>query len=165
MDNLIIRDATEADAAMLADLIRAAFEPYRDQLDPPPGALQETESSLRAWLATGGAVLVLVDGRAVGCVLSQRREDHVTLSRLAVLPEFRGQGLGRTLVARVEERALAIGVAKARRGVRLSLPRLMAFYDRLGYRPIAFRTHSGMPYPTYLILEKDLPAAEPSAPG
>lgn len=56
---------------------------------------------------------------------------------IAVLPEARGQGLGRQLVAALCQEALARGYGEIRLEVVDSNPRAKALYERLGFRVIA----------------------------
>jgi ribosomal protein S18 acetylase RimI-like enzyme len=152
-----LREATEADAATVAALIRGAFEEFRGQLDPPSGAHHETEEKVRKKMASVRAVLAFADGAAAGCVLYERGEGHVYLSRLSVLPAYRRRGLARALIGYVEERARALGLRRVRLGVRTALPQQQAYYQRLGYRPAEAHAHPGYKEPTYLMMEKELP--------
>jgi hypothetical protein len=56
----------------------------------------------------------------------------------------------------VEGRAREAGKGRVRLGVRIVLPRLQAYYARLGYRRAGLGTHAGCAKPTYVILEKAL---------
>src|SRR5690606_40580090 len=61
-------------------------------------------------------------------------ERRWTLSRLAVLPEYRGEGIGAMLMRWMGERARQCGVAELRGEVRTALPLLGRFYLCLGYQ-------------------------------
>ena len=54
---ITLREATTSDVPTLLALVHAAFEQYRDRLDPPSGAHHETAATLQAALQAGGAVL------------------------------------------------------------------------------------------------------------
>jgi ribosomal protein S18 acetylase RimI-like enzyme len=54
---------------------------------------------------------------------------------LAVAPEAQGSGLGRLLMAEVEQRLLALGCPKVNVQIRAGNEGVAAFYDRLGYAP------------------------------
>jgi ribosomal protein S18 acetylase RimI-like enzyme len=56
---------------------------------------------------------------------------------LAVAPAGQGAGIGSALVREVELRLAALGCPKLNLQVRDGDPRLLAFYERLGYRPDA----------------------------
>lgn len=53
------------------------------------------------------------------------------IGRIAVLPEFRGRGLGRTLVAHIMEAGWEQGVQEFRLGAQLQA---LSFYEKLGFR-------------------------------
>jgi ribosomal protein S18 acetylase RimI-like enzyme len=150
----LLREAVEADAEAVAAVIRAAFEEYRGRLDPPSGALAETADTVRAKMRTAQAVLALAGELPVGCVLLRPEEGRLYLFRLAVLPAFRGRGLGRALLAHAEGRARALRLPRVRLGVRAALGRQIAFYEGLGYRQVGAEAHPGYAGPTYLLLER-----------
>lgn len=95
-------------------------------------------------------------GRIVACAFYRTHPDHVYLGRLAVLPAYRGRGLGARLVAEVEVLAAARGRDRVRLGVRLALPRNREFFERLGYRPVGLDAHTGSPVPTFAWFEKPI---------
>lgn len=86
------------DAAAVLAVVRTAFE-ARPVLDPPTEALAETEESLREALARGGGLVAELHGRPVGALLLDRDGDLLWLRRFGVVPEARGHGVARALVA------------------------------------------------------------------
>ena len=156
MDSVTLREATEADVAALVALLIAAFEEYRGRLDPPSGAHKESEEQLRQTLHSAHAVLAHVGCELVGCVFYAPMSNSVDLFRLAVLPAYRRRGIGRALIEYVERRALALGSPCVQLGVRVALPANRAYYERMGYRFLEARAHTGYAEPTYVILEKQL---------
>jgi ribosomal protein S18 acetylase RimI-like enzyme len=156
MSTIVLREATDDDVPTLVDVLQAAFEEYRDRLDPPSGAHAETAEKVRGVMQNARAVLAYADQGVAGCVFYARMEHYVDLFRLAVLPAYRRRGVGQTLVEYVEMAAQGLGIARVRLGVRVALPRNRAYYERLGYRFVEARSHAGYPGPTYVILEKML---------
>jgi GNAT superfamily N-acetyltransferase len=154
---LTLREATNDDVPTLVSLLKAAFEEYRDRLDPPSGAHEETIEKVRGVIQSAGAALAYVGETAAGCVFYAPVGRSMDLFRLAVLPAHRQRGVGRALIAYVEARTLAVGITRVRLGVRIALPGNRAYYERLGYRFVEARTHAGYTQPTYVILEKILP--------
>lgn len=157
----MMREAASADAPEIVALLHRAYEEYRGALDPPSGALEETESSVRALLDREDALVTVADGRVVGCVFCglNKKDDSVEsawLHRLAVHPDLRGRGLGSRLTAVAEERALAAGRREMALGVRIALPANHRFYHQLGYHIVAARTHEGYAWPTYYVMQKSL---------
>jgi predicted N-acetyltransferase YhbS len=151
-----IRAATSADAAAIARVIRKAFAQYRGILEPPSGALGMDRDAVRELMRDGGFMVTEVRRRIVACVYHHPQEDYVYLGRLAVLPAYRGHGLGAGLVAAVEESALRAGRERVRLGVRVSLPENRVFFEGLGYRQVGLEAHPGFDEPTFAWLEKQL---------
>jgi ribosomal protein S18 acetylase RimI-like enzyme len=156
MSDRVLREPTEAEAPLLASLIRAAFAEYQGLFDPPSSAHLETADVIWQKLQAARAVLALVGDTPAGCVFYEVQPDHAYLFRLAVLPAYRRRGLGQALIEYVEARARERGLRCVRLGVRVALPRQRASYERLGYHLIEERRHPGYEQPTYVILEKEL---------
>jgi ribosomal protein S18 acetylase RimI-like enzyme len=161
MTELVLREATEADAEAIVALLHAAFDEYRGRLDPPSGVHQETAETVRRKMATTRVVLVLAGGAAAGCVFYEPGANRLHLGRLAVFPARRRRGCGRRLIEYVEARARELGLPCVRLGVRLALPDLRAYYEREGYRVVEYRAHDGYTAPTYVMLEKDVLSRHP----
>lgn len=89
---------TDAEVVAVLDVVRTAFA-ARPVLDPPTVALQETPQSMRAALERGGGLLAELEGRAVGALLLDRDGDVLWLRRFGVVPDARGHGVARALVA------------------------------------------------------------------
>ena len=90
----------------------------------------------------GGARVFLAydDGRPVGLALclmgfsSFRARPLLNIHDIAVAPDCRGRGVGRQLLAAVEEQARAEGCCKVTLEVRSDNARAMAAYRRAGFR-------------------------------
>jgi GNAT superfamily N-acetyltransferase len=74
---------------------------------------------------------VVVDGVDVGILCVTRREDHLFLGKVALLPPYQGRGVGTELVKTVldQGRGLALPV----RLQVLKANRARALYERLGF--------------------------------
>lgn len=75
-------------------------------------------------------------GRAIGCACLRPYGALHKVERVAALPERRGAGLGRELMAAVEAHARQIG---ARELVLHAQASVVAFYEKLGWRSIGAR--------------------------
>ena len=156
MNDLVLREGGDVDVTTIVSIIHLAFQEYDGRLDPPSGAHRETPEKILDRLATDRPVLALLGERAIGCVFYRAEQDHMYFGRLAVLPPYRGRGIGDALIAYVEARARDFGLPCVRLGVRVVLPNLRARYERLGYRLLEERRHKGYSQTTYLIMEKVL---------
>jgi ribosomal protein S18 acetylase RimI-like enzyme len=97
--------------------------------------------------------LAWIGDTAVGTVRFQHAADHLAVERLAVIPTARGQGTARALLAYLEDLARQSHRPEVRLGARLSLPRNVELYRRLGYHVLSVH-----PYPegtdTWALLAK-----------
>lgn len=70
-------------------------------------ALHETLADVAAWAATDTVLVVRSAGRLIGAVRARRHGDVWDIGRLMVAPDLQGTGLGRLLLARIEDLAPA----------------------------------------------------------
>lgn len=131
---LCLRDAKRADYPFLLDVVKRAFEEYRGVLHPPSSAHDETLASIERTMLTARAVIADVGPDAAGAVFYESYVDHIALFRLAVLPPFRGRGVGSALMNEVEARARGEGAPRIILTVRLGVDKNRSYYERRGYR-------------------------------
>jgi ribosomal protein S18 acetylase RimI-like enzyme len=152
---LLVRAATTADCAVLADIIAAAFAEYEGKLIPESAALLETPAKLAAELAAGSRAFVALSGAtSVGCVMTSETAGDLYFGRLSVLPTMRGRGVARALVSAVEAEAERRNLAGVRLSVRITLPQNQAFFSALGYKEIGRAAHPGFAEPTFIMMRK-----------
>lgn len=105
-----------------------------DEVTPPRGDfLLVSELGTSAVLGCGGVHLGAEDARDGGS------DDDLTaaeLQRMWLVPDARGQGLGRFLLRSLENRARALGARRVRLSLNRSLTEAMALYTSAGYLPI-----------------------------
>jgi tRNA (guanine37-N1)-methyltransferase len=151
---LVLRSATPRDAGELWTLQRAAYlvEGARyDTFAIPP--LTETLDELRATLLEGTVLVAERAGRLVGSVRGEVRDEGVWyIGRLMVAPDLQGQGLGTTLMDRIEALAPP-GTRVLRLVTGLQSEANLRFYRRRGYREVGRRSHPGV---DVLVLERPL---------
>ena len=156
MTDITLRLAMREDAADIVPVIRRAFAQYDGKLVPPSGALHETEATVAARIDTERCIVAFDGASPIACIFYKRVGDQLYFSRLAVLPDRRGEGLAQRLVAEVEAAARTAGLAAVTLGVRIALPGNVAMFAALGYREIGREAHSGFSEPTSITMEKRL---------
>ena len=89
-------------------------------------------------VATGGQVYVASDGhRVVGTAALIRFGDGIyELSKMAVAPETRGQGVGRKLLGYMLEQARNLGARTVFLGSSTKLKNAVHLYESLGFRHV-----------------------------
>ncbi len=78
------------------------------------------------------------------------------LSRLAVLKEARGRGIGWALLEHVEAVARGVGLSRVHLQVRLALEGNRRLFRRAGFVEGERHSHKGFDHPTYVSAEKVL---------
>jgi len=164
-DRVVIRVATPGDADAIAAITRTAFQQFEQRVYPPFQAHSQTPAHVRYEIETEKFVygLAVVNDHIAGHVRYRLRPGYMHVSRLAVLPEFRGHGVGRRLMAWVEDEARRLRVQVLRGEVRTVLKDVLQYYLDIGYRVVGYASLRGVRRCLTLI-EKRLPE-RPSATG
>lgn len=137
------RQLTADDAPQVTVLQRCCWVEeavLNDRVDIP--ALHETLDDVRAWLADWHTTGIWRDGRLLGMVRTRTVESDLYLGRLAVVPDLRGQGLGRWLLRTAadtagpeQHRIVLFTGARSERNIEL--------YRSEGYQPVALPCPEG----------------------
>lgn len=127
--SIAIRQACEADVEALTRLINAAFVVERvvfegDRVDA---------NEVRAYMRKGTLLLGEDNGRLVGCVYIELRENRGYLGLLSVDPPRQGLGIGGNLVTAAEHFARKSGARAMDLRVISARAELLPFYRRCGY--------------------------------
>lgn len=148
------------DAATIAALIRRSFAALAVEADPRLSGQRVTEAEITAHLAAGGAGMVIEEaGLPVASVPWKRdaeRTEAVYISRLAVDPAHRRQGLARALLATAEAEARAQGYRLLLLETRIVFTDNRALFAATGFHETRTRSHPGYDHPTIVMLEKTL---------
>lgn len=126
--NLVVRQAVDGDAQLIADLTRAC---WAGTVAVTSSGHRETAQRVAEQLRDGGAFLLLQGEAAVGSVRWTPHEfepDVWEIRRMGVLPHCRGANLSQHLLEAVIHQGLASGVHELRLAVRSDQPRLIDLY-------------------------------------
>lgn len=130
------------------------FQGFADELRNLPGAYAPPEGLLLiAWCAEKPAGTI---------ALHRLAERSCEAKRLFVLPEFRGQGLGRDLLSRLVERAHTLGYSRMYADSWPSMTEAQALYESFGFRLIG--PYSAKPTPGAIYLELHLKSGKSMCP-
>jgi ribosomal protein S18 acetylase RimI-like enzyme len=150
----ILRRAESADAAMIADLVRLAFSRQSRPTNPPSSAMNETAVTIADHLARGGGAVIEIGRVMVGAVLWEEAHGGLYLSRLAVRPEHRRQGIARALIDDAEREARRRGLPSMCLSVRLVLDDNRRLFASCGFEDTVLQSHAGFSEPTSVVMER-----------
>lgn len=129
-----VRRAEVSDLAELLELEAGCFT--GDRISP---------RAMRAWIKrpSGDLIVVECDGRVAGYGLTIYRRDrrYGRIFSLAVSSEFRGRGLGKTLLTACEAYAIKRGYQEIHLEVSVRNRPAISLYENLGY--VVFATEAG----------------------
>ena len=152
-----IRPARDADSAAVIALIARVYGEY-------PGCILDVdreEPALRAPASSFDRFWVVEEGQhVVGCVGCALGKGVAELKKLYLDAPMRGRGLGRDLIALVEETARASGAERIELWSDTRFKTAHAVYERCGYRKTGrTRDLHDLSNSTEFHFEKDLPRA------
>jgi ribosomal protein S18 acetylase RimI-like enzyme len=127
--NIVVREATNDDAKLIAELTRAA---WAGKVNVTSSGHRETAVLVTQHLRDGGGFVLLVDDIPVGSIrwLPLDAEPDVwEILRMGVLPAYRGKNISQHLLEAVIHHGLETGVEEVRIAVRADQPELIGFYS------------------------------------
>ena len=137
----IINVQTASELMQVKDLFRAYFQ-FLAQED----GLDITNQGIEAELATlpgkfvppeGRLIMAVSSEQAIGCAALRRIDEKVCeLKRMFVLPQFRGQGIGKALARKLIEDARTMGYEYMRLDTGNFWTAAIQLYESLGFQRI-----------------------------
>lgn len=126
--NIVVREATDDDAQLIADLTRAA---WAGKVPVTSSGHRETAIRVAEDLRRGGGFIIEVDHEPVGSVRwapHDTDEDVWEMFRIGVLPRYRGSNISMHLLEAVIHLAQMSAVSELRLAVRSDRPKLLDLY-------------------------------------
>jgi GNAT superfamily N-acetyltransferase len=131
--------ATPVDAPEAVDLLRAYMTEMVARYQGRPAREDEVDAVLAEDPSDGLATFLIahLDGVAVGCAgLRRLSASTVEVKRMYVAPAARGHGVGRRLLAAVEDAGRRGGATTVRLDTRADLTEARGLYESVGYAAI-----------------------------
>ena len=130
-------------------LIARVFAEHDGRIDPPSSMHRMTLDDLARSALQGE--LWVIGAPPVACVQLRKQGQTLYLSKLAVDPDSRRQGLAQRLIATAEKRAQALELQ-----TRIELTENHAAFKTLGFREIGRSAHPGFDRHTSIRMHKTL---------
>jgi len=140
--SFLIRDWVVSDREPAANVVKTVLEEYGLGWEVSCGGCsdQDAVEVERYYQQTGGEFWVVeADGKVVGTGgyhPIERGNNAVEIRKMYLLPEARGHGLGRFLLAQLEQAAADKGFSEAWVETATALKEAVALYEKNDYQPI-----------------------------
>ncbi len=147
-----ITEATIADIPALCALVNSAYrgdtsrKGWTTEADLLSGTRID-EAMLQEYMETPQSIVLTClsnDGKIIGCVHLQKKQDQLYLGMLTVAPELQTDGIGKSLLQASENRAKKEGCQRIMMTVITRRHELIDWYKRHGY----IETGEKQPFPT-----------------
>ena len=126
-----IRPATPADVQNIRYLVRAAYAKWIPVIGREPLPMSaDYERAVREHQIN----LLYADGEMVALIEMIPHSDHLYIENVAVLPERRGRGFGRLMLANAEQTAISRGLSEIRLHTNGAFDSNIALYQAINYR-------------------------------
>ena len=135
-----IRRALFTDVETAKAIVVMAYQQYVSRIGTKPGPMSADYESLvrggHVWLATD-------DDTVVALMVLMPKSDHLLLENIAVDPAAQHRGIGRQLMAFVEDEARRRGLTEVRLYTNEAMVENLAYYGRRGYTETHRATEHG----------------------
>ncbi len=137
---MLIRLATAEDLADIQTCARAAYAMYVDRMRREPAPMN---ADFASQIELGQVQAAYCESAFAGYVMFYREGDHLHLENVAVAPAHAGKGIGKKLVAYVEQAARDQGLAAVELYTNEAMTENLKMYPKLGYVETERRRQDG----------------------
>jgi GNAT superfamily N-acetyltransferase len=132
-----LRRATEADVPLMHALSHSAYGQYVERIGREPGPMTADYAELvreaECWIVSESAGDAATEPVDIGYLVIREESDHLLLDNVAVSPDWQGRGVGRQLLAFVEDRARNCERGQVRLYTHEMMTENIEFYGHHGY--------------------------------
>jgi ribosomal protein S18 acetylase RimI-like enzyme len=137
--DVALRAVTEDDREFLIEVYGASRDEELSQVEWPEGQrdafvrmqFDAQDTSYRAQNPHGSFDVIEVDGRPAGRLYVDHRPGEIRIVDIALLPEYRGSGIGAGLIQRLQQEAAATGCMVS---IHVEIDnRAARLYERVGF--------------------------------
>lgn len=140
MEHMHIRLAQAADHRGVVVCVRAAYGKYLARMDREPAPLR---SDYAALIAQEVVYVLAIEEEVRGVLVLMPEHRSLLVENIAVDPRFQGQGLGRILMAFVEQQARKEQLHEIRLYTNEVMSENLRFYHKLGFEEEGRRVEDG----------------------
>lgn len=130
MAAMTIRLARAEDAGAIGQVAKDAYHVYIERLGRPPAPMI---ADFEHHIARDWVIIAERNGRLCGYAILIADKERALLDNIAVDPREQGSGVGRSLIERVEQEALALGHLSLELYTNVVMTENVCWYARLGF--------------------------------
>jgi ribosomal protein S18 acetylase RimI-like enzyme len=127
---VIIRSTTTADVPAVSACVDAAYRHYVDRIGKLPGPMLDDYADV---IAQHQVSVVETEGIVVGVIVLAITDEGLLLDNVAVLPQFRGKGIGRRLLEFAEAEAKRLEYSEIYLYTHEKMTENQGLYLKIGY--------------------------------
>lgn len=125
-----VRRAEENEAELVSEIVHAAYSKWVSVIGREPTPMT---ADFNKAIREHDIDLAIVEGEVVGLIEIWPQADHIWIENVAVHPHRQGIGIGRTLLAHVESKAVQAELGEIRLQTNEAFEANIALYTALGY--------------------------------
>lgn len=129
MREITLRPTRQEDADFLYGVLKATMQEYVAQIWGWDEAWQQAH--FREHFEPSKEQIIVLEGEEIGVISVEQREAEVFLSKIYILPQYQGRGIGTNLINSVLEQAHRRGVPVTLRVIKVNPAKRL--YERLGF--------------------------------
>ena len=148
-----IRQATISDAETLSEIIRDSYQTVADRFGLNDSNCPKHPSNCTSeWISSDFErgvtyIILVIDGKETGCVALEKADHELCyLERLAVIPEYRNKGFGKSLVDYVFNEARILGCKRISIGIISKQQELKNWYSKIGFKEGVTKSFDHLPF-------------------
>jgi len=135
-----IRRATQDDVEQITALVAEAYSSYIPRIGRKPGPMLEDYTAVVAELSV---FVMAKEAEVMGLLVLSPQDSALLLENIAVLPRYKGQGIGKALMAFSEDFARKAGCDAIQLYTHQRMTENIALYQALGYQETHRATENG----------------------
>ena len=135
-----IRRANLNDLDSIENCINRAFKQYIPLLGKKPSSMNTDFNPI---IQNGWVFVTEFESKIVALMVLRKEIDHIELRSVAVDPHFQNRGFGKQILDFVEKKTLDAGFSEIRLYTSARLPRLIEYWNNLGFEETGRRTEGG----------------------
>ena len=130
MEALVIRNTKVDELNDITDCVKAAFQKYIERIGKEPKPMLY---NYLPYIISKELFTAEYNGQVAGMILLLEREDHMLLDVVAVLPEYQGKGIGKSLLEFADEYSVERGFKEIKVCTNVMMTENIAMYTKFGY--------------------------------